>query len=160
MQTSNADQLFRSNHPVWILLAESPVNEFVLCSSKGEHSAGFPNGALRELGVSPGCVESITHTMARFAREALVRWTHASSGMPGFIRVICQKKLIIDAHAENTPRLDHSERSLEQARVIHRAGAEMAGGWGFFLIERSGDTTVEVPQGSPYFIELYVYKEG
>ncbi len=37
---------------------------------------------------------------------------------------------------------------------------KIGGGWGYFLVERSADSSTGSSEGPPHFIDLYLYKEG
>ncbi len=161
MQTSNAKQNFRSDDPVWILLAELPLRDFLLDRDwKDESTAGYLFQTARELGMSPECMENIAGTVTEFAEEALVRYKQEGSEFPGRIRIFCQKKIIDDANSEKTSRPYHTEQGKKQKQIFPDSGANTVGGWGYFMIERGEDLPPYSSALSHNYIGLYLYKEG
>jgi hypothetical protein len=153
MQTSNAKQNFSSDDPVWVLLAELSLRDFLSDHDRREEpAAGFLFQALRELGMSPECMEGIARTLAGFARE-LVRTDQGRLEVPGRIRIFCQKKMIDDTNSAKSSRPYHTGQVKEQKQIFPEPGANMIGGWGYFIIERGTDLP-------PNSIDLYLYKEG
>jgi hypothetical protein len=52
------------------------------------------------------------------------------------------------------------EQSEEPATIIHHPKTEMNGGWGYFLIERSGGFVPHSSVVIKNLVDLYLYKEG
>ena len=161
MQTSNAKQNFRPDEPIWVLLAELSLGDFLSADDRrDEPTAGFLLQTLPELGMSAECMENIARTLAGFAREALVRTKQAGLEFPGRIRIFCQKKMIDEANSVKTERPDHTAQDKKQKQILPDSGANTIGGWGYFIIERGEDSppdTSAIPHNS---IDLYLYKEG
>jgi hypothetical protein len=144
MQTSTAGQNFRSDEPVWVLLAELSSGDSLSDHDRGEETtAGFLIQTSQDLGIPPECMENMARTLAGFAREALARYEQGRLEFPGRIRIFCQKKMIDDA-------------SLAKAY----SGAQTIGGWGYFLIERGEDLPPDSSATPHHDIDLYLYKEG
>ena len=134
MQPSNADQESRSNHFEWYLLGEYAPSHFL---PDPEKSDSFPPGRLaqtvQELGIPVRCVENVELTLRSLAREAPAYFKLGRGESPGRIRIFCQKK---------------------------RTDEEMKGGWGYFVIERSRDSSTSDCTEPHQFIDLYFYQEG
>jgi hypothetical protein len=78
---------------VWILLAEHSFSDFLSDQERGEQpAAGSLFQSLRELGMSPECMENIARALAGFAQEARARAKQGRLELPGRIRIFCQKK--------------------------------------------------------------------
>jgi hypothetical protein len=74
MQISNAKQNFSSDNPVWILLAELSLGDFLSDHVQSDSpTAGLLFQTARELDISSECMESIARTLVGFAKDALVR---------------------------------------------------------------------------------------
>jgi hypothetical protein len=156
MQTLNANQNFRSKDPVWILLAELSLRDFLSDHDRRDGpTAGLLFQTARELGMSPECMENIARSLAGFAKEALVRTKHGGLEFPGWIRIFCQKKIMDDEKSAKTSRPPKQDK--QQNQVFPDSGG---GGWGYFIIERGEDLppySSAIPQS---YIDLYLYKEG
>ena len=158
MQTSNANQSFSSCDPVWVLLAELSICDFLPDQERREGpETGFLFPSLRELGMSPECMENIGRTLAGFAKIARTRYKQGRLEFPGRMRIFCQQNRIEDASFAKLSRASQAEPGEEQKQMFPESGV---GGWGYFTIAR-----VEVlpPHSSaiPHScIDLYLYKEG
>jgi len=162
MQTSNANQNFSSDDPVWVLLCELSLRDLLSDHDRKDGPmAGNLFQRVRELGMSAECMESIAKTLAGFAKEA---FAHHKQGRPEFsgrIRIFCQKKIINDVNpGRSTSRSYHAEKAIEQAQMKLDSGMKMNGGWGYFLIERGGNVSIESSASSWNSVDLYLYKEG
>jgi len=161
METSNAEQNFRSADPVWVLLAELSLGDFLFDHDRrDEPTAGYLFQTARELGMSPECMENIAGTVTEFAKEALGRYKEEGPEFPGHIRIFCQKKIIDDANSEKTSRPYHTEQGKKQKQIFPDSGANTVGGWGYFSIERGGNVPTGSSLSSGNSIDLYLYKEG
>ena len=158
MQTSNAKQNFRSDDPVWVLLAELLFSDFLSeYDRRDEPAAGYLFQTARELGMPLECVENIAMLVTEFARESPVYYQPERSEFPARIRIFCQKKIIDDANAARaTSRPYHTEQAMEHPPMILDFGTKMNGGWGCFLIQRGAN----VSDDSHHLIDLYLYREG
>jgi hypothetical protein len=161
MQTSNAIQNFRSDDPVWVLLAELSLGDFL---SDHDRRGGLTVGSLfqtaRELGMLPECTENIAGTQAGFAKEAVVHDKQGRLEFHGRIRIFCQNKIIDDANSEKTSRPYHTEQGKKQKQIFPDSGANTVGGWGYFMIERGEDLPPYSSAIPHNYIGLYLYKEG
>ena len=161
MQISNDKQDFRSDNPVWVLLAELLFSDFL--SDHGRKDglmARLMFQTIQEFGMSPECMKNITRTLAGFAQEALAHQKQERLEFPGRIRIFCQKKMIEDANAASTSGSDHLEQRKKQKQIFPDCEASKIGGWGYFMIER-GEDLPPYSSGIPHnFIDLYLYKEG
>jgi len=144
MQTSNAKQTFRPDAPIWVLLAELSLGDFLSDHDRREEpTLGFLFQTAQELEMSPECMENIAGTLAGFAKESLTRYEEGRLEFPGRIRIFCQKKMIDDANTAKT---------YSKAHTI--------GGWGYFMIERGEDLPPDSSATPHNDIDLYLYKEG
>jgi len=160
MQTSNADLNIRSNTPVWYLLAEYALNEIMVDHGKGDElAAGFLFQPFRELGAPPEWIGNIEMKLTGFAKKAQVPIKQGRLERSGSIRVFCQKKVIDKVNSTNASRPEHTVQTMEHTPFIDPSGTIMNGGWGYFIIERSGDYAGSSERSHP-IVELYLYKEG
>ena len=158
MQTSNGKQNFRSDDPVWVLLAELLFSDFLSDHDRrGEPTVGYLFQMVRELGMPLECVENIAMLITEFAKDSPVHYKHEGLEFPPRIRIFCQKKIIDDANAARaTSRPYHTEQAMEHSPMILDFGAKMNGGWGCFLLKRGSN----VSDDSDHFVDLYLYREG
>ena len=134
MGTSNANKHGRSNDPVWQLLAEYTLSEFLSDHDGGDGlAAGLLDQTKQELGLPPERAENIEMTLTRFARKAVARFKQRRFELPVRIRVFCQKMKVDE---------------------------KIKGGWGYFLIERTEGSSDSPFVRSQYFVDLYIYREG
>ena len=96
-------------------------------------TAGLLSQTVQELSMPIECVENIEMTLRSLAREALAHFEQGRVELPWRIRIFCKKKMI---------------------------DGEMKGGWGYFVIERSRDSSTSDCTEPHHFIDLYLYKEG
>ena len=161
MQTSNAKQNFRSDDPVWGLLAEFTLRDFLSDHDRRDGpTAGCLFQMARELSMSPECMENIALTVTEFAKEALVRYKQKGLEFPGRIRIFCQKKIIDDANSAKTSRSCRAEQDNKQKQIFPDSGANTISGWGYFMIERGEDLPPYSSVIPHNYIDLYLYKEG
>lgn len=162
MQRSATNQNFRYDDPVWFLLAELSFGDFLSNHERiGRSTAGFLFRPLRELGMSPDCIENISRTLAGFAREASVPTKHGRLESPGRIRLFCQKKIIDHVNPmRSNSRSFRADKAVEYAQIILDSDMKMIGGWGYFLIERGENVPSESSTTSWNSVDLYLYKEG
>jgi hypothetical protein len=145
---------------VWYLLAEYALSEIMSDQGQGdEQAAGFLFQALRELGVPPEWIRNIESKLTGFAAEAQAPIHPGRPERSGNLRVFCQKRLVEDAHSANGSRAEQTERTIERAPVLDPSGTIMNGGWGYFIVERSGDYAGPSERSQP-IVDLYLYKEG
>ena len=162
MQRSNTNHNFEHNNPVWVLLAELSLGDFL---SGHERRDGLTAGSLFqplfELGMSAGYIENISRTLANFARKASVPTKPRRLESPGRIRVFCQKKIIDDVKPVHLILQSFpAEKAMEHARIILDTNMKIIGGWGYFVIEKGGDVSTESSSRSWNSVDLYLYKEG
>ena len=158
MQPSYVNQSFSSGDPVWVLLAELSISDFLPDQERREGpAAGCLFQALRELGMSPECMEHIATALAGFAREASVRTKQGRLEFAGRIRIFCQKKRINDADSAKPLRPSRAEPGKEQKQIFPDP---RVGGWGYFMIERGEDLPPDSSATPHHDIDLYLYKEG
>ena len=152
MCTSNANQESCKQDTVWVFLAVYSLDEFMRIVESGDDSAaGMP---LQDLGIPQECLNPIIRTLADFAQLAMM---HAHPGTPAGIRLFCQEKMLKAGKPAETMR---SKQTVASPEIILKADPKMTGGWGYFLVERSGDSPEDRPASSPNLIDLYLYKEG
>lgn len=162
MQTSNAKQDFRSDDPVWVVLANLSLGDFLSDHNRSdEPTAGSLFQMVRELGMPLECMENIAMLVTEFVKESPVQHKQEGSEFSARIRIFCQKKIIDDANAARaTSRPYDTEQAVEHSPMIHDFGTKMSGGWGCFLVERSADFPQDRSASSSKLIDLYLYKEG
>ena len=161
MQTSNATKNSRSNDPVWYLLAELSLKDFFSNhDQRDKPAAGSLFQILQELGISTECMENIARTLAGFAIEAFARGKQGRQEFPGRIRIFCQKKIIDDANSVKASRLYHTKQGKKHAQSFPDSGADMIGGWGYFMIDRGEDLPSSSSSIPHNYVDLYLYKEG
>ncbi len=161
MQTPNTNQNFRSDDPVWILLADFSFNDFLSAQDRrDEPLAGILFQKLRELGMSSQSMENIGRPLARFAKETLARYQQERLALSGQIRIFCQKKILDDINLVKPSGPDHTAQGKKQKQSFPDAGANMIGGWGYFIIERGEDLLPDSFTTPHNNIDLYLYKEG
>ena len=161
MGTSNAKQNFSSDNPVWVLLAELSLRDFLSNHNLGEELLSgdvFPT--VQELGVSAECMENIAEMLAGLAKEASVRTKKGKLGFPRRIRIFCQKKILDDAKLARTSRPYHTEQPKKQKQDFPDSEANTIGGWGYFIIERGEGLPPDSSTIPHNYIDLYLYKEG
>ncbi len=162
MQISSANPSSRLNDPAWYFLAEILLSEFLPDHDRrDERTAGLLFQTVRELGIPPECVENIETALLEFAEGAPVHFKQGGLESRGQIRIFCQKKMIRNASSERPTLIpDCAEQALEHARRIFDFGAQMNGGWGYFLIKRGGNVSTGSSVSSWNSVDLYLYKEG
>lgn len=162
MQTSGAKQNFKSGDPVWILLAELSLGDFLSDHGRRDSpTAGFLFQMVQELGMPLECVEDIAMLVTEFAKESPAHYKQDGLEFPGRIRIFCQKKIVDDANVGRTTlQAYHTEQAREHSPMILDFGTKMNGGWGCFLIKRGGDISDDASLGSHHLVDLYLYREG
>jgi hypothetical protein len=114
--------------------------------------------AVRCLAMPPACVEQIEQTLVEFVKEDWERRKPAKQGLPGQMRVFCQRKIIDVENAGRTALQPHlTGQATEQAPMF---GKKLNGGWGFFLIERGGSLSPGFAARLGHSVDVYLYKEG
>ena len=161
MQTSNATQDFGSDDPARVFLAELSLSDFLPDQDwREEPAAGYLLQSLRELGMSPECLESIAGTLTGFAKETVGRAKQGGLEVPGRIRIFCQKKIIDDANAAKPSRPYHLEQGKKQEQLLPDPSANRIGGWGYFTIEKGENVSTGSTLSSENSVDVYLYKEG
>ena len=161
MQTSNAKEDFGSSDPIWVLLAELSFRDFLSDQDRKDGLiAGLMFQTMREFGLPPESMETITRMLAGFAQEALAHQKQERREFPGGIRIFCQKKIIEDANVASASGPDRIEQGKKQKLSFPDREASKIGGWGYFMIERGEDVPPYSSGISQNSIDLYLYKEG
>ncbi len=156
-----ANHKLGSEDPIWCFLAEFSLGEFMSDHDRRDDlTAKLLFQTVRELGISPDCVENIEMTLTGFAKEALVHFKPGAVEVPERIRVFCQKKMIASANLAKTSVPYYAEPGMKHAPAITYPGSKINGGWGYFLIERGGNLSAGSCVRSWNSIDLYLYKEG
>ena len=136
MKNANIDtnQTLRADDLVWYFLAEFSLSQFISSYDREDGlTATLLFQAVQELGIPPEYIENIKISLESSVEGALVGIDHGRSELPGRIRVFYQNRM---------------------------KNQEMKGGWGYFLIERTGDSSADTPGDPPHFIDLYLYQGG
>lgn len=162
MQTSNAKQDFRSDDPVWVVLANLSLGDFLSDHNRSdEPTAGSLFQMVRELGMPLECMENIAMLVTEFAKESPVHCKQEGSEFPARIRIFCQKKIVDGANAARaTSRPCHTEQAMHHSPMILDFGTKMNGGWGCFLIKRGGNFSNDASPSSHPLVDLYLCREG
>jgi hypothetical protein len=132
MHKSNTNQGERSFGFEWFLLGEYPLSTFLPINEKDELGVGkLLSHAIQEWGLPVECVQNIEQIGKDILVEALSHRKSKRADLPGRIRVFIQMKKI---------------------------GQEIKGGWGYFVIEPSRDTS----SGDCFepLYHIYIYEEG
>lgn len=159
MQTSNAKKNSGSDVPVWVLLAEFSLQDFLSdLDQRDKPAAASLLQVLRELGMSPKYMENIARALAGFAKEAVEHDRYERREFPGRIRLFCQKKILDDLNPAKTFAPYHTTQNKKHTQNIPDSSTNMIGGWGYFMIERGEDlpSSSAMPQT---YVDLYIYKE-
>jgi len=158
MHTSNAKQNPRADDPVWHLLAEFSLQDFLSDHDRrAETAAGLLFQVLRELSVSPEFAENIARTLAGFTKEAVERDKQERQEFPGRIRIFRQKKILDDVNPAKTSVPDRNIQGEKHTQSFPDSETKMIGGWGYFMIERGENLpSSATPQ---ICVDLYIYKE-
>lgn len=160
MQTSNASQGSRSKDIEWYLLGEYSLSKFLSEHEKeGELMAALLSRTMQDLDIPLEYLENIDRMLTGFAKEALVHFKQVGLELPGYIRVFCQKKVLDNANSGKTAEPVHAGQVMEYTPIKFPSSMKMTGGWGYFIIERSGNDAGS-SEGIHPFIDLYLYKEG
>lgn len=161
MPTLNVKKTFGSDDPVWVLLAELSLREFLSDQDRSdEPAAGSLFQTLQEFRMSPECMEHIAGMLAGLAKEASLRTKPGKIELPGRIRIFCQKKILDDVKSVKTSGSCHPEQPEKQKQSFPDSGGNKIGGWGYFMIERGEDLPPDSSAIPHNFIDLYLYKEG
>lgn len=161
MQPSkNGSQNIGSNHPEWYLLAEYAFSEIMPDNSKGDElTVEFLSQLFQPLGVPPEWIGKVGMTLTRLAKLALMPVKQEKLARSGRIRVFCQKKMIDDANSVKTSSFYNEEQVMEHVPIKYHSSMIMNGGWGYFIVERSGDDAGSSERSS-LLVDLYLYQEG
>jgi hypothetical protein len=162
METSNTKQKFSSDDPVWILLADLSLGDFLSDQDRREEpTAGYLLQTVRELGMPLECMENIAMLVTEFATESPVHYKQEGSEISARIRIFCQKKIVDGVNAARaTSRPCHTEQAMHHSPMILDFGTKMNGGWGCFLIRRGANVSDDASLSSPHVVDLYLYREG
>jgi hypothetical protein len=131
---TKAHQILKTYGPEWSFLTEFPLSQFMQDRNGNEEPIDpFLFQAMRGLELTPDWIKNINMTLGRFANGELADIKQGKVEPSGSIRLFCQKKMI---------------------------NRELNGGWGYFLIERTGDSSASPSSSQSHFIDLYLYIEG
>ena len=161
METSNTKQDFRSDDPVWVLLAELSVRDFWSDHERrDEPTTGYLLQTVRELGMPLECMENIAMLVTEFVKESPVHYKQEGSEISARIRIFCQKKIVDGVNAARaTSRPCHTEQTMHHSPMILDFGTKMNGGWGCFLIKKGGNVSNDASLSSHPLVDLYLYRE-
>jgi hypothetical protein len=161
MQNPKDDQNSRYDDPLWCFLAEYSLSEFVADEdTEDELTAGLLSHATQDIGMPLELIQSIERTLIGFAKEAMAHFNQDSLDSPVYIRLFCQKKPIEDINSAKTSSHFNAESNAESTQINRRSDTKMNGGWGYFLIERSGVSPAGSSMSTYHLVDLYLYKEG
>ena len=157
MQTSDANPNLMTNDPVWYILADFPLGEFLPGHDRNDETMiGTLVHALQELEMPPESIKTIAMTLSGFAKEAQ---GHFQPGR-GWVRIFGHHKLRNEGRYPKTARLFTAARAIEQIQKISQSSQNLNGGWGFFLIETGGKIPADSSHISWNSVDLYLYNEG
>ena len=136
MQSSYTTQS-STKDPSWYFLAEFSVSEFYTDKETGDTlKAELRRQVVQDLGVPPECLKKIEMTLIEFLQQTKVHFNPGQRVFPIVIRLFYGKNM------------------------IHPVDTKIFGGWGFFIIKRAQVFITGSAEGSPNFIDLFLYKEG
>lgn len=161
MQKPNENPKIRSTDPVWHLLAEYSLGEFI--SSHDKHDrvrSGWLFQTVQELCIPPAYVANIEITLKGFTKDTAVYSLQGKEESPGLIRIFCQENVIANPGSGKTSLPYPAEPGMERPPTIPWSSTKMNGGWGYFLIERRRNPSTDSSVSSISSIELYLYREG
>ncbi len=162
METLNANQNSGSDHPVWVLLAQLSLRDFLSHHDRKDVTpAEFLFQTVRESGMPPECGENIAMLVTEFAKESSVHSEQEGLEFPACVRIFCQKEIIDEVHAARPiSRVYPAEHALEHSAMIPDFGTKMNGGWGCFLIQRGCNVSDDASLRSHQLVDVYLYREG
>ena len=162
MEISNANQDSGSENPVWVLLAELSLRDFLSEQDREDGSTTeFLLQTVREWGMPLECVENIAVLVTEFAKESRLHSAQEGLEFPASVRIFCQKEIIDEVNAARpTSRAYPAEPALEHSAMISDFGTKMNGGWGCFLIKRGGNVSNDASPRLHHLVDVYLYREG
>lgn len=161
MQTTNDSLKSKTTDPEWCFLGEFPLNELMVeMDNRDRTYSGLLFQTIRDMGLHPELLSKIECKVIGFVKEAVAQLNKRRSEKPTFIRLFCQKKTIEDVNSTKPSSQFSVELTPEASQIIRQSDVGINGGWGYFLIERTGDSLVETEERFNYFVDLFLYKEG
>lgn len=161
MYTSNGKHNSNFIDPTWCFLAEYKLSELMVDDTLSEeHIARLLFQIIWELGIPGEHIINIERTWSGFVREAIAHLDQSGSGAPVYIRLFCQKKALNKALSVKHHSQFSVDKAVESTKMIHHFDPEIYGGWGYFLIERSGGFAPGSSTSTYNLVDLYLYKEG
>lgn len=150
---STPNQPSRPDKPLWCFLGEFPLGELNDHGTEETASIGTLYQTIRDLGIPQECQYPIIQTLTDCAQLAMV---HDRPGTPVVIRLFCQERISMD---ENPAEPMRPKPAVSGKEIIQQAQPNINGGWGYFLVERMGDSPINISGGLPYIVDLYLYQE-
>lgn len=161
MQTANINQKSRTIDPVWHLLAEYSLHEFVGDEEKGDELVdSLLFQTIQELGIPHERFKNIESALTVFVKKSTVHLNRVKSKFSIYIRIFCQKKTIADVNSPKISRSSYTEQTMEPTQIVQNADTKLNEGWGYFLVERGEGFLADSSMGSDHFVDLYLYQEG
>jgi hypothetical protein len=161
MKTEKDDEKNRLIDPVWYCLGEFPLDKFLAIVNHGDGTAiGLEFKSFADLGIGYELLSIIERKLAWFASEMLVQLNQSRFEAPVSIRLFCLKKTIVEVNDKQPSKQSAQWKVLKTNPIIHQPVLEADGGWGYFLVKRSGNLHPGDTISSKNYIDLYLYKEG
>lgn len=141
MLAESDNQESKYDHSIWVLITQCLLREESHDEKPGAITvAGSLFQAMRDFGLAPESFERLEETILGIIRATRRHALHC--GRPDWlvhVRLFCQRILLdgLPYYAEQQP-----------------------GGWGYYTIERGGDSTALVCDCCHRIIEFYIYREG
>jgi hypothetical protein len=161
MNTANIDEKYSFNDPVWSFIGEFPLEILLTIVDRGDRTtAGLNFQSFDDLGIGFELIRIIERKLTWFAREMLVQLNQRGFDAPARIRLFCLKKTIAEANYKHSSNKAAKRNGLKTNQAFRQPDIEAGGGWGYFLVKRSGNLQSGVDASSNNYIDLYLYKEG
>jgi hypothetical protein len=141
MPAESDNQENKYDHSIWVLITQYLLREESHDEESGAKTiAGSLFQAMRALGLAPEGFEKLEETITGIITTARRHSLHGGRpDWPVYIRLFCQRIL-----------LDGSPHYVKQR----------LGGWGYYIIERGGDSNASVCDSYHRIVEFYIYREG
>lgn len=128
--------------------------EFTLACESGsaELATDLVAGTVQTLNWPAAHLEQLKLALARAVQNAL-EWGHPDHS--GALLVV---RVFVSGGGEATR--EEPRQRQRPASTSAQVGRSPSGGWGFFLVQRQGDSSPLLATGPRHLIELFLYKEG
>jgi len=161
MPGSHNNQNSNLNDPEWCFLGEYALKGLVVDGDIRDRSEdGMLIETIRDLGIGVELIDNIERKLIEFISGAMAQLNQLRFETPITIRLFCQKKMVEDENTMNSFSQIKEKQTLKFSRKTHQPFAAVNGGWGYFLVERSGGFVPNSTVSTFNLVDLYIYKEG